>query len=61
MCDLLPDSVAQPKSVFGCSLQRGRFSCDKPIEVKEVLATMHTELEDEQIKFITDSIVEFLK
>ena len=30
--------------------------------VKEVLSLpMHTELDDEQIKFITDSVLEFLK
>jgi dTDP-4-amino-4,6-dideoxygalactose transaminase len=30
--------------------------------VKEVISLpMHTELDDEQIKFITDSVLEFLK
>jgi dTDP-4-amino-4,6-dideoxygalactose transaminase len=27
--------------------------------VKEVISPMHTELDDEQIKFITDSVLEF--
>jgi dTDP-4-amino-4,6-dideoxygalactose transaminase len=60
MCYLLSNSIALTKGLFRCKIQRRRLPVTNQL-VKEVISLpMHTELDDEQIKFITDSVLEFL-
>jgi dTDP-4-amino-4,6-dideoxygalactose transaminase len=60
MCYLLSNSIAHKKGLFRCKIQRRRLPVTNQL-VKEVISLpMHTELDDEQIKFITDSVLEFL-
>jgi dTDP-4-amino-4,6-dideoxygalactose transaminase len=58
MCYLLSNSIALTKAYLDA-----RYKEDFPVTnqlVKEVISLpMHTELDDEQIKFITDSVLEF--
>jgi hypothetical protein len=59
MCYLLSNSIAFTKGLFRCKIQRRRLPSNKPIGERGNFS-MHTELDDEQIKFITDSVLEFL-
>jgi dTDP-4-amino-4,6-dideoxygalactose transaminase len=58
MCYLLSNSIALTKGLFRCKIQRRRLPVTNQL-VKEVISPMHTELDDEQIKFITDSVLSF--
>jgi hypothetical protein len=51
-------SIALTKGLFRCKIQRRRLPVTNQL-VKEVIF-LCMELDDEQIKFITDSVLEFL-
>jgi hypothetical protein len=53
MCYLLSNSIALTKGLFRCKIQEEDFN--KPIGERSNFS-MHTELDDEQMKFITDSV-----
>ena len=58
LCDLLSNSITQSKAYADA-----RYKEDFPVTnqlVKEVILPMHTELDDEQIKFITDAVLEYV-
>ena len=60
MCDLLSNSITQSKAYADARYNEADFPVTNQL-VKEVIALpMHTELDDEQIKFITDSVLEFV-
>jgi dTDP-4-amino-4,6-dideoxygalactose transaminase len=58
MCYLLSHSIA-PKKAYLDARYRRRLPVTKPIGERGNFLPMHTELDDEQIKFITDSVLEF--
>jgi dTDP-4-amino-4,6-dideoxygalactose transaminase len=59
MCYLLSNSIAFTKGYLDARYKEEDFPVTNQL-VKEVTLPMHTELDDEQIKFITDSVLEFL-
>jgi hypothetical protein len=59
MCYLLSNSIAFTKGLFRCKIQRRRLPSNKPIGERGNFSSYAYELDDEQIKFITDSVLEF--